>query len=142
MIVRRATDKDAEQVAGLSFQLGYSATSEETARRLLELGGNSEHAVLVADEGGMLLGWIHVHLSHSLAVDGRVEVAGLVVDENHRGRGVGRLLMEHAEIWAREKNCKSVRLRSNVLRGAAHVFYERLGYRETKVQKAFQKELL
>jgi GNAT superfamily N-acetyltransferase len=142
MIVRKATDSDAEQVAQLSFQLGYLVTSEETARRILELSGNSEHAVLVADEGGMLLGWIHVHLAHSLAVDGRVEVAGLVVDENHRGRGVGRVLMERAEIWAREKNCTSVRLRSNVLRGAAHLFYERLGYRETKVQKAFQKQLL
>lgn len=142
MIVRRATVSDAERVAILSGQLGYESTNEETSRRLAELSGRAEHAVFVAEDGGMVLGWVHVHLSRSLGTDGRVEVAGLVVDEDHRGRGIGRLLMEQAEQWARQMDCKSVRLRSNVLREPAHAFYEGLGYRVTKVQKAFSKELL
>ena len=49
--------------------------------------------------------------------------------------------MEKAEAWARKQGCGSVRLHSNVLRARAHAFYERLGYRLTKLQKAFRKEL-
>jgi ribosomal protein S18 acetylase RimI-like enzyme len=107
----------------------------------MEIGGNGEHAVLVAEDGGLLVGWIHVVVSHSLLTERRAEIAGLVVDEPHRSRGIGQALMEKAEAWARQQGCGSVRLHSNVLRTRAHAFYERLGYRVTKLQKAFRKEL-
>jgi len=125
----------------LSDQLGYPSTEEETTRRLLQVNGQSGHAVYVAEAAGRLIGWVHVFANHSLLADTPAEVAGLVVDENHRGRGVGRVLMQQAERWAQERGCRSVRLRSNVLRSRAHVFYERLGYRVIKSQKAFCKDL-
>ncbi len=139
--VRLATAADAEQITRLSGQLGYPASTAETLRRLVEIGGNGEHAVLVAESSGLLLGWIHVVVSHSLLTERRAEIAGLVVDEQHRSRGIGQALMEDAEDWARKQGCDSVRLHSNVLRARAHTFYERLGYRVTKLQKAFRKEL-
>jgi GNAT superfamily N-acetyltransferase len=46
-----------------------------------------------------------------------------------------------AEQWARKHGCGAVRLHSNVLRPRAHAFYEGLGYRVTKLQKAFRKYL-
>jgi GNAT superfamily N-acetyltransferase len=141
MKVRFATTADAEHIAGLSVQLGYPTTVADTARRLTEVGGSGEHAVIVAESSGLLLGWVHVLVSHSLLADARAEIAGLVVEEQHRGRGIGRALMENAERWAREQGCGSVRLRSNVLRPDAHTFYERLGYRVTKLQKTFCKDL-
>jgi len=132
---------DAEAIARLSVQLGYPATTEETARRLPELMRQTGHAVYLAEAGGKLIGWVHVFVNYSLVADKPAEVAGLVVDESHRGLGVGRMFMELVERWALEQGCRSVRLRSNVLRSRAHVFYERLGYRVIKSQKAFCKEL-
>lgn len=82
--------------------------------------------------------FIHQRLIES---DPRVEVAALVVDESLRGHGVGRVLLAHGERWARERDCSSVNLRSNVIRAAAHAFYERAGYHHYKTQKAFRKEL-
>ena len=139
--IRSATVADAEAVARLSGQLGYSSTKEETARRLLEVNGQSEHAVYIAEADGAPVGWIHVFIEHSLLADTSAEVAGLVIDENHRSRGVGRMLMDQAERWARQHGCGSVRLRSNVVRFRAHAFYERLGYAVIKTQKAFRKSL-
>jgi len=139
--IRLATIDDAEAVARLSDQLGYPSTEEETTRRLLQVNGQSGHAVYVAEADGRLVGWVHVFVNHSLLADTPAEVAGLVVDENHRGRGVGRVLMQQAERWAQERGCRSVRLRSNVLRSRAHLFYEKLGYRVIKSQKAFCKDL-
>ncbi len=36
--------------------------------------------------------------------------------------------MQQAEPWAKERGCRSVRLRSNVVRPRAHTFYESLSY--------------
>lgn len=141
MKVRLAVPEDAEQIAQLSGQLGYPASTGETLQRLAEISGYAEHAVYVSDEDGTLPGWIHVAVAPSLLACKRAEIVGLVVHEQHRGRGVGRALMEQAEQWAKEMDCISVRLRSNVQRDGAHAFYEKSGYRFTKLQKAFSKEL-
>jgi GNAT superfamily N-acetyltransferase len=140
-IVRLAAVKDAERISQLSEQLGYPSTTAEIARRLAEICGDGEHAVFVAESGGEVIAWIHVLVAASLLSDTRAEILGLVVDECHRSHGIGRVLMAEAEQWAREKGCRSVRLRSNVVRSRAHAFYERLGYRVIKTQQVFLKDL-
>ena len=106
------------------------------------IGSRPDQVVMVAENGGAVVAWIDLHIEHSIAAGKTVQIAGLVVDENHRGSGVGRLLMRHAEEWARSNGCSSLRLRSNIIRSQAHEFYEKLGYKVTKTQKAFAKELL
>jgi GNAT superfamily N-acetyltransferase len=76
-----------------------------------------------------------------LVADLYAEVGGLVVDENHRGRGIGRILMQHAEQWARGRGCETVCVRSNVVRERAHVFYQGIGYDNIKTQRMFLKVL-
>jgi GNAT superfamily N-acetyltransferase len=142
VVVRRATLADAESVARLCGQLGYAASVDETQARLRMIGSRPDQVVMVAENGGAVVAWIDLHIEHSIAAGKTVQIAGLVVDENHRGSGVGRLLMRHAEEWARSNGCSSVRLRSNIIRSQAHQFYEKLGYKVTKTQKAFAKELL
>jgi GNAT superfamily N-acetyltransferase len=72
----------------------------------------------------------------------QAEIGGLVVGESHRGQGVGQLLMQQAEEWARARGCRAVYLRTNVIRTDAHRFYERLGYTRIKTQHAFRKNLV
>ena len=144
--VRVATLEDAERIADLSGQLGYPATPEEIVRRLRRLDGDPQHVVYLAElrEGpgaGPVIGWIHVQECHLVASDLRAEVVGLVIAEGHRGRGAGRLLMQHAEQWARSRGCREVLLRSNVVRAEAHAFYEKFGYETLKTQKVFRKFL-
>jgi GNAT superfamily N-acetyltransferase len=50
-------------------------------------------------------------------------------------------LLARAERWAREKGCRAIGLRSNVIRDRAHAFYERHGYKHVKTQKSFRKDL-
>jgi hypothetical protein len=42
---------------------------------------------------------------------------------------------------ARARDLKSVSLRSDIMRHAAHVFYERLGYERIKAQHAYFKRV-
>lgn len=73
--------------------------------------------------------------------DPHAEIGGLVVDERHRDAGIGRLLLEQAEAWARAKGCGTIRLRSNIIRKEAHQFYLNVGYSNNKTQHAFAKTL-
>lgn len=140
--IRPAVATDAERIAVLAGQLGYPSTVEIVKRQLLRIQAVPEQSVFVAEgPDGLVVGWIHVHAHHFVANDPHAEVGGLVVDEDSRNAGVGRLLMERAEQWAREKGYSEVVLRSNVIRERAHKFYESLGYTVTKTQKHFRKTL-
>ena len=140
--VRRATVRDAERMAPLAGQLGYPSTPAQIAARLEDVLALPEHTVWVAESGdGALAGFADIFMMRTVESDVRVEIAGLVVDQAYRGKGVGRRLMEQAEQWAREKGCPAVTLRSNVIREDAHRFYETLGYQVIKTQKSFRKML-
>jgi GNAT superfamily N-acetyltransferase len=122
--------------------LGYPASPEEVQRRLAPILCDEQHALFVAvAPGGTVLGWLHGYVCHLVEVEAHVEIGGLVVDEDHRHRGIGRLLLEHLEEWAAQRGCSAMRLRSNVVREDAHRFYEEVGYRVVKTQLAFRKVL-
>jgi GNAT superfamily N-acetyltransferase len=137
--VREATESDAVALAALSTQLGYPTKPTEAAERLGALGPAS--AVLVAEDNGAVLGWIHVCGVQFFQSPPFAEVGGLVVDEASRGRGVGKLLLEAGARWAAERGYRKLRVRSNVVREDAHRFYEREGFRRTKTQAVFDRGL-
>jgi GNAT superfamily N-acetyltransferase len=110
-------------------------------RRLSQIQQDEQHAVYVAELSGHVVGWVHVYVCKLLVADPQAEVGGLVVDENCRRYGVGRLLMQQAEQWTCEKGCWAVYLRSNVVREGAHAFYEGIGYSNVKTSMTFCKAL-
>jgi GNAT superfamily N-acetyltransferase len=140
--IRRAETSDAARIAELSGQLGYPATPAEIAQRLRTIKPTSHHAVLVAESPERkVIGWLHVSVSPLLETQLRAEVNGLVVTDEERSRGTGALLLSTAEHWARKRGCKSMSVRSNVIRDRAHQFYLRHGYEHYKTQKAFRKSI-
>ena len=141
VIVRRGKIGDAERVAELSRQLGYPATKKEMTQRIKRLHPASQHAFFVAVSANRVIGWIGVSASQLLEVPSRAEVDGLVIDEAVRSRGVGKLLLEKAEAWAKHAGCKSMSVRSNIKRKRAHEFYKQNGYEHYKTQKAFRKNI-
>lgn len=140
--IRPARISDAARLADLSGQLGYPTSVAEMKRRLKSIRPKYQHATFVADDPELgAVGWIHVSAVPLLEVDLRAEVNGLVVADGQRSRGAGWLLLQAAERWARRCRCKSMSVRSNVIRERAHHFYERHGYEHYKTQKAFRKPL-
>jgi GNAT superfamily N-acetyltransferase len=140
--VRVARLDDAERIARLCQQLGYPVSSEEARRRLERIHQEDRHVVYVAElADGRIAGWVHVCARFLVVVDLHAEIGGLVVDEGYRGCGIGKLLMQHAEEWARGQGCWTVYLRSNVVRTGAHAFYEKIGYSVIKTSLTFHKAL-
>lgn len=140
--IQSITPFDASAAAALSSDLGYPAGLSEMAERLAAVLGSAGHAVLGAkDEGGALLGFVHVKMRLLLTDDPSAFVESLVVAEGARRRGVGRALMAAAEDWARQQGAHCIRLRSGVSRGEAHAFYRSLGYADGKAALGFEKVL-
>jgi GNAT superfamily N-acetyltransferase len=139
--IREAQPRDCVRIADLANQLGYPSSADEIAHRLAGMKHSNEHVVFVAQLGDEIAGWIGAYFCRMVEADARAEISGLVVDERYRSQGVGPLLLDRAEQWAREKGCRTIGLRSNAIRDRAHSFYERHGYVHTKTQKSFRKDL-
>jgi GNAT superfamily N-acetyltransferase len=140
--IRRAKMTDAARLAELAGQLGYPGTTAQLRARMRRILPASQHAVFVAESANEgVVGWLHVSRQPLLEVELRAEVNGLVVAEGQRSLGAGARLLAAAENWARKHGCKSMSVRSNVIRERAHRFYERNGYEHYKTQKSFRKRL-
>jgi N-acetylglutamate synthase-like GNAT family acetyltransferase len=139
--IRVARTSDAEAICKLTSQLGYEVEVSTVAARLSRILLRSDQQFTVAELDGQLGGWVHAVISEYIESGRFVAIGGLVVDIDHRMSGIGRMLMEHVEGWAKEQGCLIIRLSSSSTRGASHRFYETLGYSNIKTQYSFIKSL-
>lgn len=130
--VRSARLDDTAQLARLFDQLGHPQTTDALRGQLENLLTDPRADVLVADNGAALVGaatYFFVPVAH----DSRpwCRITTLVVDEAHRGHGIGRKLLTAAETAARDAPCSRIEATSALHRTAAHRLYDRLGYGRT-----------
>lgn len=138
IIIRRLTKEDAERVAILCKQLGYPMSVDQTLKNITAVLGNKNHDAFVAELDKHVIGWIGVSQSIKIEVPPYCEIHGLVVDDNFRNYGIGKKLIEKAKQWARERGNIRLKLQCNVIRKETHLFYEHLGFKETKQQKVYE----
>ncbi|MBE7492703.1 MAG: GNAT family N-acetyltransferase [Planctomycetes bacterium] len=139
MHIRPAQVTDLESLGALCAVLGYPVPAPELAARLAELAGRSDHALLVAEQAGLVTGFADLAVRRTLIGPPVAELEALVVHESARGRGVGAALLAAAEDWARGRGLAGVKLGSRVSRVEAHRFYERHGYTRVKEQAIYRK---
>jgi GNAT superfamily N-acetyltransferase len=127
--IRPAVAEDAAGLAALFTQLGYPESGDGLAGRLASASIDPAQLLLVADDGGRLLGAAAlafvpvVHESRPWC-----RVSALVVAKDASGAGVGGGLMEAAERAAVEAGCSRIEATSRISRERAHAFYRRRGY--------------
>jgi len=141
MKIKKATVDDSEQIAELSGQLGYASEIKDIAKRLEEILSKENHIIRVAYEDGKVLGWIHAFETYRVESDTFIEIGGLVVDKEHRKKGIGKNLVDSILEWSSERRAKKIRVRCTVLRKESHLFYESIGFTLNKTQKVYDREL-
>ena len=86
----------------------------------------------VAEQDGHIVGFVNVSIhdeSHSLLRPLRVARVGSVgVSTAHRGQGIGKSLMQHAEAWAQGQGAAELRLNVWAFNSVAMQLYRELGY--------------
>jgi len=139
--IRNAELGDISILTKLCTQLGYPANDNQISNRLKRLLKSSSDVVIVAIDKTEVVGWIHVFISSRLESDPFAEIGGLVISSEHRNKGIGKMLVNAAEKWARERGLSKIRVRSRLERTDARRFYERDGYVVIKSQNVFEKGL-
>lgn len=139
--IRPIDPRDAEVVSELVTQLGYQRTPEQVRSWIRSLETRPEAATFVAELDGKVVAWIDVSLQHHLQSETFGLIGGLVVKDGVRGGGIGRSLCQQAEQWSRQQGARTIRVTSRSTREAAHRFYLRDGYSQTKISMVFEKPL-
>lgn len=117
-------------------QLSRSNPAPDAAT-LQAIADSEASTLLVAhDEAGGIVGSMTLAMFR-IPTGLRAWIEDVVVDENARGRGVGKLLNEHALDLAKQAGARTVDLTSRPSREAANRLYRRLGFveRETNVYR-------
>jgi GNAT superfamily N-acetyltransferase len=136
--IRQIEPQDSAAITQLSDQLGYALTEEQITKNIHAVLSNEDHDAFVAVYENKVVGWIGVAHTIMIEMTPYCEINGLVIDEKYRGKGIGRSLIERAKQWGKEKGDTTIRLRCNVKRKETHLFYQHLGFIETKEQKNFE----
>ena len=128
-MVRTATVNDAEQLDILNIELNGEdeATIENIRNSLLN---NKQELVIVADEGGMLVGFVCVQLKKSFCYDDYMpEITEVYVKPAYRKRGIANEMISFAEEYCRENYpLHKFELLTGKRNLSAQSVYSRLGY--------------
>ena len=138
LIVRPVTGDDTKAITNLSAQLGYPLTEAQTLQNIKAVVSNGDLNAFVAVHQDRVVGWIGVAQIIMIESLPYCEINGLVVDQNHQGKGIGKLLIEKAKQWTKEKGNTKLKVRCNVIRTEAYLFYQHLGFIATKKQTNFE----
>jgi ribosomal protein S18 acetylase RimI-like enzyme len=130
--IREATARDAAAVAPLLGELGYPSSADQAAERIERIAADPSTWLFVAELESELAGLGALHVQNLVERDEPgCEVAGLIVGQRFRRRGIGELLMQALEDEARRRGGKVMVLNTAHRRADAHAFYEALGYEHT-----------
>ena len=128
---------DAPAISSLSQQLGYELSVEDTQNCIQRILQRNDDIAFVATIENNIVGWIHAFKTYRIETKPFIEIGGLVIDETHRGKGIGKLLVNEIKRWCRANDIYELRVRCNTKRKGSHHFYQEIGFIEMKEQKVF-----
>ncbi|MEO7555436.1 MAG: GNAT family N-acetyltransferase, partial [Acidimicrobiales bacterium] len=113
-----------EAVAAEGVHIGVEGPLDREASRAAYLSwfDDDHHEVIVAIEEGPIVGALATSVDHGI-----VEL-GMLVAAAHRGRGVGRALLEACIDWARERGAHKIELGAWPHNAAAIGLYRSVGF--------------
>lgn len=154
-IVRRATPADLPRIGRLGALLVEEHYEFDSRRFLAAEPGTAEGyasfistqiedpdmAVLVADDDGNVIGYAYAAVEgHDyMALRGPAGVLhDVIVDPEHRGRGVGRLLLDAALEFVRSRGGPRVVLSTAARNEAAQRIFASMGFRRTMIEMTLE----
>ena len=140
MILRPATADDAPALHDI-VQRAYGGYVEQLGVRPRPLIDDyaervREADVFVAEDDSGIAGLIVLE-----RFPDHVLIDNVAVDPDRQGAGVGRVLLDHAEVFARQVGVGEVRLYTNIGMTRNQSIYRHLGYQEDgrRIEKEFQR---
>jgi len=131
VIIRDACEADVKELTALMTDLGYPTTLEEFKVRFENISAHPDYRTIVAVANGEMVGMAGLSKNIFYEMNGNyMRILAFVVKQSARKLGLGKILIEAAEEWARAQGLHTVVISSGnrAERDAAHVFYQKMGY--------------
>lgn len=128
---RDVTENDAENVSKLLFQLWPDRVVEtnETRATLKNMKASNIYTVFGAESESKLIGFCVMTITFNFWVQGKLaNISTLVIEQEFRGKGIGKSFVERCIQIAKENECAKIELESGFHRTEAHKFYENIGF--------------
>lgn len=130
LVIRRSSCADVQYMIPLMRQLRYPTTVNVLKERLAMLENHEQMSCLVAELDGKVVGTVFLkqHQTHDMSKPVTL-ITALIVDDQHRGQGIGRRLLDEAERWGAVRH--SSQLHVSIARESSFSskpFYERCGF--------------
>lgn len=129
--ISEATISDFLELISLYKQLWqkWECFDEEKLKQIYETDINtSRRMYLIAKKESNIVGICTLVVKDNLHYLKVAIVDELIVDENYRNQGIGKMLLDRAVDIVREKQCFKIELHSGIKRVDAHRFYESNGF--------------
>lgn len=140
VLIRPANPQDGMAIYKLNRDaFGYEFNPQRTCERLTEILSMGRDRIFIAERAGKVIGYLHAADYDCTYSEPLKNILAICVEDNECGKGVGRMLLQAVEAWAKESGACGVRLVSGFNRQPAHQFYLACGYSHRKDQKNFIK---
>ncbi|MFV0395846.1 MAG: GNAT family N-acetyltransferase [Coprobacillaceae bacterium] len=140
MLIREINIEDTKRIQEINkMALSYDYPFEQTKDKISKILNLEGSKILVACTKNEVVGYIHMSDYECTYMDSLKNILALAVDPTYQKQGIGKLLIQATEEWAKEDGSTGIRLVSGHNREEAHKFYQRCGYHMRKEQKNFIK---
>lgn len=97
---------------------------------------SSNTMLFVAEEDGLITGTLTL-VMYRIPTGMKAWIEDVVVDRNHRGKGIGKMLTQYAIDFAKKAKLGKIDLTSSPSRIEANLLYQKMGFnrRETNVYR-------
>ncbi|MCE9971067.1 GNAT family N-acetyltransferase [Aeromonas salmonicida] len=144
MEIRKAQEPDIDAILELNRQIGeihyehypevFCPPSPEERAFLLTAIAAEGRLFCVAELDGAVVGFLTARIDINEAIPFLTKlpvchISSVVVDEKHRGRGIGKELIAHCDSWARAHDAHQIRLEVMAFNERAKALYETLGFK-------------
>jgi GNAT superfamily N-acetyltransferase len=133
----KATEKDIPIILELLYELERPTPidGEEIKvfrHKIRDYFSDSQKMILLAKQGFKPVGLVSVVFLRRLnRVKLEMYIPELIVTKDLRNSGIGKKLIQHCMILAKEKDCYRIRLESGNQRNESHKFYKNLGFEQS-----------
>ena len=142
MKIRECTNEDSKEIYNLICQL---KNEKINLKKFLAIYNtnimDSKKYYIVAVKENNIIAFLSSTIDYQLQYGEKtITIDELIVSEEYRGHGVGKLLLENIISYAKDNACYILQLTSGFERKNAHKFYEKNGFK--KVSYKFIKKLI
>ena len=132
--IEKAKSNDFDSVFRLLLQLwpNKGLTKRKTNELYSYMIKSNNTISLVVREGNCVIGYAAIVCRTDIESQGKIGyLSELIIDEQHREKGIGTKFIEEIIVQAKRKGCVEIQFTSSFWRKKAHKLYKSLGFNKT-----------